>query len=574
MTSIQTPNTPEPLMTDSHLLADYLATRSDAAFTTLVQRHLDLVYAAALRQVRDPALAEDIAQAVFILGAKKAPHLRPHTSLSGWLLKTTHFCVLDARKRAQRRLHHERQAALMRQESQPPAPPADDDIARHLDRALAHLSLPDRSVLSLRYLENQSVDEVAHSLGLSKNAAQKRLTRALARLQRHLPASLSASSLAALPIIHAPAHLAATLPHAILQNTAAAHTSVSLIAKGAHHAMTLTKIKLIAAVGAALAVSTTTAFYVATNVPAPKSLVTAPTSAPASAPTAVAHAAPTADPDYYTTYALKPDQYIAVLPHVDPAIRDSLVADLSPGRGAANKPAHAPTTMVIQWQNEQPTLWGYNSAPGFSLNEIYAGIIDVYSTEFHGSYLETLALETQPIPGDVVFRAGGTPEQYAADLQTIVAEHYKRPITVSIQNPLMDCVVLSGKYHFTHAPNAHNAVHFYLNEVDTASPQKPPRGGACTPKQFARYATMFVSQPVVIESPHIPKNLFWNFDTDAPIPLPKENIPLLLQRLTEQTNLTVTHEKCPIPCLVIAIPPTAATTTPPPPTDAHGPIII
>ncbi len=139
--------------------------------------------------------------------------------------------------------------------------------------------------------------------------------------------------------------------------------------------MTLTKIKLIAAVSElALAVSTAAAaFYVASNVSAPKPLVTAPAPAPQSAP-AVADATPTSDPDYYTTYALKPDQYIAVLPHVDPAIRDSLVADLSPGRGAANKPAHAPATMVIQWQNEQPTLWGYNSTPpAFPSTIIFAG---------------------------------------------------------------------------------------------------------------------------------------------------------------------------------------------------------
>ncbi|HMD55349.1 MAG TPA: sigma factor [Phycisphaerae bacterium] len=64
--------------------------RSQDAFRELVDRHLKLVYAAALRQVRDPGLAEDIAQGVFLVLAQKAPLLcRRGTVLSAWLLTVT-----------------------------------------------------------------------------------------------------------------------------------------------------------------------------------------------------------------------------------------------------------------------------------------------------------------------------------------------------------------------------------------------------------------------------------------------------------------------------------------------------
>ena len=47
-------------MDDMALLRDYQARQSETAFTTLVERHIGLVYCAALRQVRDPALTQEI----------------------------------------------------------------------------------------------------------------------------------------------------------------------------------------------------------------------------------------------------------------------------------------------------------------------------------------------------------------------------------------------------------------------------------------------------------------------------------------------------------------------------------
>jgi DNA-directed RNA polymerase specialized sigma24 family protein len=63
-------------MEDHELLGEYVERRSDQAFMALVERHIDLVYSTALRSVRDPHLARDVVQKVFILLARKPGSIR------------------------------------------------------------------------------------------------------------------------------------------------------------------------------------------------------------------------------------------------------------------------------------------------------------------------------------------------------------------------------------------------------------------------------------------------------------------------------------------------------------------
>lgn len=225
-------------MLDYELLHEYVRTASQEAFARVVAEHVDAVYSAARRQVRDPQLAQDVTQAVFMVLARRAGSLAGRGPLIGWLIRTTHFASMDALKKESRRRRHEREAANMKPEIQELdyAAVANGQLSPELDRALARLSDFDRSLISLRYLESRSIIEVGQAAGISPEAAAKRISRAMAKLRGllirrdALPAAVPiAAVLEHLTRDHAPDMLARAIVAGI---SGTASVNVSVLAKG------------------------------------------------------------------------------------------------------------------------------------------------------------------------------------------------------------------------------------------------------------------------------------------------------------------------------------------------------
>ena len=188
---------------DRELLRRYAVDGSESAFAELVERHVKLVYSAALRQVEgDAHLAQDVTQSIFLDLARKSARLTRHNSLAGWLYTSVRFAAATARRTVRRRRERERQAQVTSEPDVEPRIEAQWDVLQAvLDQAMHRLKEKDRHAVLLRYFEGKTLAQVGSALGLTEEAARKRIDRALDKLRatlEHRGAVVSGSALAAI----------------------------------------------------------------------------------------------------------------------------------------------------------------------------------------------------------------------------------------------------------------------------------------------------------------------------------------------------------------------------------------
>jgi len=255
------------VVTDMELLQEYARQGREEAFAALVQRHVALVYSAALRRVGNAGQAEEIAQAVFIILARKAAGLHDDTVLEGWLYETTRLTALSFLRGERRRRFREQEAYMQGTLQESNDPQIWNQLTPLLDDAMARLGKRDRDAVVLRYFKEKNLREVAAALQTTEAAAQSRVHRAVEKLRKFFSKRgvlLSAAALTAAisgnSVQAAPAVLAKSVTAAALAKGAAASSSTLTLIKGALKLMAWTKAKTAIVAGACvlLAAGTTT----------------------------------------------------------------------------------------------------------------------------------------------------------------------------------------------------------------------------------------------------------------------------------------------------------------------------
>lgn len=220
---------------DIQLIALFTKQGDQAAFARLVDRYVDVAYAAAITYLGKDDLARDACQLTFVELARKAASLSANVKFGGWVYTTSRNISRKIQRGEMRRLKREQDYAdQMKLQNSPEV-----DWTRltpEIHSALDQLKPADRDSIILRYFQHKSLSETGAALGLSADAARMRLNRALERLNKqlaHKGITSTATALAAALPVHAasmaPAGLAKSISVTALASAGTATIGISTL---------------------------------------------------------------------------------------------------------------------------------------------------------------------------------------------------------------------------------------------------------------------------------------------------------------------------------------------------------
>jgi RNA polymerase sigma-70 factor (ECF subfamily) len=210
---------PEMAGADEASMVEALLRGDERAFEWLVQQHHTTLVRLALRYVRDPAIAEEVAQDTWLHVLKGLPRFQLRSSLKTWM---TQILMNRARTQARRDRRNlpftdawlatvadgepavdqdrfipsDRPVNADRWASAPrPFVPEERILAEEtrsiVQRAIAALPVAQREVITLRDIEGRSAGEVCNTLGLTDTNQRVLLHRARSRVRAALEPYLS-----------------------------------------------------------------------------------------------------------------------------------------------------------------------------------------------------------------------------------------------------------------------------------------------------------------------------------------------------------------------------------------------
>ena len=155
------------------------------AFRTLVERHQDRAFGLAWRLTGVRADAEEVAQDALVRAWRALPEFRGEAAFGTWLYRIVTHVALDRRVAVARRRAREVSVedAVLAATAPKPVDEEDRLAARTRATVLAGLSEAQRTAVTLHYLADLPVLEVARAMGVPENTVKTHLSRARASMR-------------------------------------------------------------------------------------------------------------------------------------------------------------------------------------------------------------------------------------------------------------------------------------------------------------------------------------------------------------------------------------------------------
>ncbi len=179
-------------MDDSAIVAAVRAGQRDAVLSAILPQYRRKVYSLAWSIVKDSAVADDVAQDVFVRVWRSLPSFDGRASFSTWIYAITRNAAISSLRQRRQQVSLQDETVLAEAETAlaARAPEAHEERggaeAERLSIALAELPEKQRQVVTLFYLQERSYDEVAEMLAMPLGTVKTLLHRARGRLAQAL----------------------------------------------------------------------------------------------------------------------------------------------------------------------------------------------------------------------------------------------------------------------------------------------------------------------------------------------------------------------------------------------------
>ena len=167
--------------------------RSQDAYRALMDRHASAVFNVIARMVREPGVAEELAQDTFVKAFNALRSFDPAYKFINWILRIAHNTAIDhLRRRRPDTVSIDEEtpgravteALVDSREASPFDRAAHADLRADLETALAQLRPEYRRLVIMRYLEDLSYEDIAEILDLPMGTVKSHLHRARAEMAR------------------------------------------------------------------------------------------------------------------------------------------------------------------------------------------------------------------------------------------------------------------------------------------------------------------------------------------------------------------------------------------------------
>lgn len=187
----ETDSTDQALRAD-RVLAAQAAAGDRQAFQRIVDSNKQRMYSVAMSVIREPGLAEDIVQESLIKAYRALPDFKGQSRLSTWLHRITYLSSIDCLRRERRHLRLAGEPAAGQQLADAsPAARSDasvqgQQLRKQIELALGKLSPFEKTVFTLRHMQNFKLSEIATVVDRSEGTVKNILFRAIRKMREQL----------------------------------------------------------------------------------------------------------------------------------------------------------------------------------------------------------------------------------------------------------------------------------------------------------------------------------------------------------------------------------------------------